>query len=125
MNTDLNKKDKNPPWDDNLPKNKEYIQKFYKKSEREIKQQENEGKVGITDMGNNSKIIKIKKNPNGDITDVMLENGNVFTINEAIMLAKDGIIKGVNVGTAKNGREYLRSNPNEVEGDNLDNSPIF
>ncbi len=31
--------------DENLPKNKEYIEKFYKKSEAEIKQMEGEGKV--------------------------------------------------------------------------------
>lgn len=31
--------------DENLPKNKAYIEKFYKKSEAEIKKQENEGKV--------------------------------------------------------------------------------
>lgn len=31
--------------DDNLPKNKEYIEKFYKKSEAEIKKQQDEGKV--------------------------------------------------------------------------------
>jgi hypothetical protein len=31
--------------DDNLPKNKEYIEKFYKKSESDIKKQESEGKV--------------------------------------------------------------------------------
>lgn len=30
--------------DNNLPKNKEYIEKFYKKSETEIKKQEGEGK---------------------------------------------------------------------------------
>ncbi len=32
------------PWDDNLPANKEYIKKFYKKSEKEIKNQEGEGR---------------------------------------------------------------------------------
>ena len=32
--------------DENLPKNKEYIEKFYKKSEAEIKRMEGEGKVG-------------------------------------------------------------------------------
>lgn len=31
--------------DSNLPGNKEYIEKFYKKSEAEIKKQEREGKV--------------------------------------------------------------------------------
>lgn len=72
-----------------------------------------------------SKIIKVKKNPEGDITDVMLENGNVYSINEAIMMAKDGHIEGVNVGKAKNGREYLRGNPNEDENDNLDQMTTF
>ncbi len=76
-------------------------------------------------MNNQSKIIKIKKNPDGDITDVMLNNGNVYSINDAIMMAKDGLIEGVNVGRAKNGREYLRSNPNDVKNDNLDTLPSF
>nr|WP_206154907.1 DUF3892 domain-containing protein [Clostridium muellerianum] len=69
--------------------------------------------------------MKVKKNSQGDITDVMLENGNVYSIDEAVMMAKDDLIEGVNVGKAKNGREYLRSNPNGSEGDNLDNKPIF
>lgn len=74
---------------------------------------------------NKSKITKVKKNPDGDITDVMLENGNVYSIDEAIMMAKDNLIEGVNVGTARNGRQYLRSNPNGEESDNLDNKPAF
>jgi hypothetical protein len=76
-------------------------------------------------MENKSKIAKVKKNPDGDITDVMLDNGNVYSINEAIMMTRDGLIEGVNVGKARNGREYLRSNPNDSEGDNLDNIPTF
>jgi hypothetical protein len=80
---------------------------------------------GVIFMTDKSKIIKIKKNPDGDITDIMLENGNVYSINEAVMMAKDGVIEGVNVGRAKNGREYLRSNPNGNEDDNLDNMPNF
>lgn len=74
---------------------------------------------------NKSKILKVKKNPDGDITDVMLENGNIYSIDEAIMMAKDHLIEGVNVGTARNGRQYLRSNPNDNEVDNLDNIPTF
>lgn len=76
-------------------------------------------------MDTKSKVVKVKKNNDGDITDVMLENGNVYSINEAIMMARDGLLEGVNVGKAKNGREYLRSNPNDKEGDNLDNMPTF
>lgn len=76
-------------------------------------------------MDNKSKIIKVKKNQDGDITDVMLDNGNVYSVNEAIMMTKDGLIEGVNVGKARNGREYLRSNPNDTEGDNLDSIQTF
>jgi hypothetical protein len=73
--------------------------------------------------GNKAKIVKVKKNPDGDITDVMIDNGNVYSIDEAITMVKDHLIEGVNVGKARNGREYLRSNPNGKEGDNLDNMP--
>ncbi|KHD38700.1 hypothetical protein NL50_04170 [Clostridium acetobutylicum] len=76
-------------------------------------------------MDNKSKVIKVKKNSEGDITDVMLENGNVYSIDEAITMAKDHLIDGVNVAKARSGREYLRSNPNGDEGDNLDNKPTF
>ena len=55
----------------------------------------------------------------------MLENGNVYSIDEAIMMVKDGLIEGINIGKFKNGREYLRSNPNGNKNDNLDNKPIF
>jgi hypothetical protein len=76
-------------------------------------------------MENKAKITKVKKNNDGDITDVMLNNGSVYSINEAITMAKDDLIQGVNVGKARNGREYLRSNPNDKEEDNLDNMPTF
>lgn len=76
-------------------------------------------------MSDKSKVVKVKKNHQGDITDVMLENGNVYSIDEAIMMAKDDLIEGVNVGKSRNGREYLRSDPNGDRGDNLENKPIF
>ena len=76
-------------------------------------------------MQDKTKIIKVKKNADGDITDVLLENGNVHSIDDAIIMAKDQLIENVNVGRAKNGREYLRSNPNGLSGDNLDNLPTF
>lgn len=72
-----------------------------------------------------AKITKVKKTPDGDITDVMLDNGNVYSVNEAISMARNGQIQGVNVGRAKNGREFLRGDPNGVESDNLDNLPTM
>ncbi len=76
-------------------------------------------------MNSTTKIVKVRKNSDGDITDVMLQNGNIFSINEAIMMARDNKIEGVNVGKSKNGREFLRSDPNENDNDNLDNLPTF
>ena len=76
-------------------------------------------------MNEKNKISKVKKNTDGDITDVMFEDGTVCPIEQAVALAKDSKIEGVNVGRAKNGREFLRSNPNENENDNLDKIPTF
>lgn len=76
-------------------------------------------------MAEKAKIQKVKKNQDGDITDVMLDNGNVYSVNEAIMMAKDHQLEGVNVGTARNGRQYLRANPNGDQNDNLDSLPQF
>lgn len=76
-------------------------------------------------MSEKGQITKVRKNGDGDITDVMLQNGNVYAINDAIRMARDGLIEGVNVGQAKNGREYLRSNPNGESSDNLDQLPTF
>ena len=70
------------------------------------------------------KIEKVKRNSDGDITDVMI-NGNVYSVREAVLLAKDGKIEGVNVARAKNGREYLRSNPDQSVANNLDRLPSF
>ena len=70
-------------------------------------------------------ISKVRKNSDGDITDIMLSNGDTYSIKEGINMAKNGMIEGVNVGKAKNGREFLRSNPNEKEDDNLDNKEMF
>jgi len=70
------------------------------------------------------KIEKVRRNREGDITDVMINN-NIYSIDEAIMMARDGKIEGVSVAKAKNGREYLRSNPDDSEANNLDNLPTF
>ncbi|MDF2505330.1 MULTISPECIES: DUF3892 domain-containing protein [Clostridium] len=76
-------------------------------------------------MSNKGKISKVKKNKDGDITEVMLENGSIHSIEEAITMTKSGDIDGVNIGKARNGREFLRSNPNGDESDNLDSKPTF
>lgn len=76
-------------------------------------------------MNSKSKISKVRKNKDGDITEVMLQDGNVYSIEDAITMARANKLEGVNVGKAKNGRAFLRSNPNDQENDNLDNLDTF
>jgi len=71
------------------------------------------------------RIRKVRKNEDGDIIAVMLENGQMMDIEQAIQQAEIGNIEGVNVGTAKNGRKFLRANPDGNEENNLDNLPQF
>lgn len=76
-------------------------------------------------MSEKSKVIKVNKNAEGDITYVMLDNGDVHSVDEAISMVKNNLIEGVNVAKSKAGKEYLRSNPNGVKDDNLDNLTTF
>ena len=71
------------------------------------------------------KITNVRKNTDGDITAVKLENNQEVNIQEAITMTQQGKIEGVNVSQAKNGRTYLRSNPNGMQQDNLDQLPTF
>lgn len=72
-----------------------------------------------------TKITQVKKNQEGDITDVKLDNGSQATIQQAIDMAKNNQIEGVMVGKARNGRETLKSQPNNTPDDNLTNLPTF
>lgn len=74
---------------------------------------------------NKSKIIKIKKNEDGEITDVMLENGSILPINHAILMAKEGHIDGTIVMRGKNGGEFLRNDPNSSTIAAISDLPTF
>lgn len=76
-------------------------------------------------MDNNSKIIKIKKNGDGEITDVMLENETILPINHAILMAKEGLIDGTIVMRGKNGGEFLRNDPNSSTIAAISDLPTF
>ena len=76
-------------------------------------------------MDDNAKIVRIKKDHEGSITDVMLENGTILPINHAILRAKEGRIDGAIVVRGKDGGEYLRTDPNSYPIDNLMELPTF
>lgn len=71
------------------------------------------------------KITNVRKNTEGDITAVKLDNNQELNIQEAASLVQQGKIEGVNVSHSKKGTVYLRSNPNGTEQDNLDQLPSF
>ena len=76
-------------------------------------------------MSDNTKIVKIKKDKEGNISEVMLENGIVLPINQAILKAKDGEIDGTIVIRGKDGGEFLRTDPNSYPINNLMDLPTF
>ncbi|WP_312653353.1 DUF3892 domain-containing protein [Aminipila sp.] len=76
-------------------------------------------------MDNTSKIIKIRKNEDGEITDVMLENKTILPINHAILMAKEGLIDGTIVMRGKNGGEFLRNDPNSSTIAAISDLPTF
>lgn len=76
-------------------------------------------------MNESSKIIKVKKDKNQQITDVMLQNGNIVPLNHAIMMTKNGLIDGVIVTRGKDGGEFLSVDPYGPISDPLNNLPRF
>lgn len=76
-------------------------------------------------MRKNNKIIKVKKDNDGDITDVMLDNGDILPINHAILMVKDGLIEDFAVTRGKNGGEFLIHDSHEMFEDNFNHFPTF
>lgn len=74
---------------------------------------------------NENKIIKVRKNDAGIVTDVMFDNGEICPVNHAILMAKQGSIDGYNVVRGKNGGEYLSADPNSSDVDDLEDIPRF
>jgi len=76
-------------------------------------------------MNESSKIIKVKRDENRELTDVMLENGDIIPLNHAILMAKNGEIAGVIVIRGKNGNEFLSVDPYGPISEPLNNLPRF
>lgn len=73
----------------------------------------------------NTRIVKVKKNDDGDVTDVLLENGNVVPLNHAILMVKKGIIDDVAVSKGEDGGEFLIPDPDAASYSNLNSYPTF
>jgi hypothetical protein len=71
------------------------------------------------------KIVKVRKNADGDITNVLTSTGEEWDVSKAVALAKMGTVESVVVGKNRNGNEVIKSSPNSEVEDNLDNLPTF
>jgi hypothetical protein len=71
------------------------------------------------------KIVKIRKNADGDITNVLTSTGEELDVSKAVALAKSGTVESVVVGKNRNGNDVIKSSPNSTTQDNLDNLPTF
>lgn len=73
----------------------------------------------------NKKIIKIRKDDEGEITDVMISNGDILPLNHAISMAREGALEGIQVGRGRDGGLFLRVETSNMGGENLSNLPTF
>jgi hypothetical protein len=71
------------------------------------------------------KIVKVRKNADGDITNVLTCTGEELDVSKAVALAKSGTVESVVVGKNRNGNDVIKSSPSSNTEDNLDNLPSF
>ncbi len=71
------------------------------------------------------KIVRVRKNADGDITNVLTSTGEELDLSKAVALAKNGSLESVIVGKNRNGNDVIKSSPNNTTEDNLDNLPTF
>jgi hypothetical protein len=68
-------------------------------------------------------IVGVIKDSNDEIEAYKLDSGEIVEKEQAISLAKEGKISGVQVSTSRKGEKYLRSYPDGTKNNNLDNLP--
>lgn len=71
------------------------------------------------------KVVAVRKDNNGTITEYKLDNGKVVGQSEAVNLVESGKLEGCNISIARNGEKSIRSKPDDTMENNLDNLPIF
>jgi hypothetical protein len=71
------------------------------------------------------KIVKVRKNADGDITNVLTSTGEELDVSKVVALAKRGTVESVVVCKNRNGNDVIKSSSNSGAEDNLDNLPTF
>lgn len=71
-----------------------------------------------------SKVVAVRKDETGKITEYKLDNGKVLNHTEALVAVDSGEIEGCAKFTTRDGYEAIRSNRGQ-EGYSLSNLPTF
>ncbi len=71
------------------------------------------------------KVKKVRKDHQGNISHILLSNGETLNLNRAIKRADQEEIDGVSAVHPKTGKPYLRSDPDGKKKNNLENLPEF
>lgn len=76
---------------------------------------------------NKLQIVAVRKDGRGDITEVKFNNGQTADIEKAIQMAEQDLIEDVNTGATRGNDRHktLRSYPDGIPENNLDNLPTF
>ncbi|MUG64730.1 hypothetical protein CHH75_04175 [Paenibacillus sp. 7541] len=72
-----------------------------------------------------SEVVAVRKNSDGDIVELQLDSGSVVDYKTAQAMVKNKEIKNLNVFRGRDGDEHLRSNADGDPSNNLDNLPTF
>jgi len=72
-----------------------------------------------------SEIVAVRHGSDGHLTDFQLNNGQELSYGQARAMAKDGKIKNIDVVNRKSGMDYIRSQPDGSNENNLNQLPEF
>ncbi len=75
--------------------------------------------------GSTHMITGVVKDSGGEITAYEFESGDIVSKEQAVMMAKQGNIRGVSISTSRKGEEFLRSLPDDDKSNNLDQLPVI
>ncbi|NLW25398.1 MAG: DUF3892 domain-containing protein [Clostridia bacterium] len=70
------------------------------------------------------RVVAVNKDPDGNIIAVKTDRGQVYRIEQAIQQVNNGVLKGVQV-VNREGKQYLRTYPDQTPENNPDELPEF
>lgn len=76
-------------------------------------------------MDHKGLVVKVRRDINGCVTHVMLDDGSVYPMEEALSMSKKGLIENIIVKQGENGPQYFRDHPTTLGIDDFDHLPEF